>query len=86
MYSLAIEFKKEWVILNDGSRRCQLNVRLDQVLRVEALIVHVDSLNELLQVVLLDNARPERFLADWTVGAIRKPLIDALAVKYVIAV
>ena len=72
--------------MNDGSRRCQLNVRLDQVLRVEALIVHIDSLNELLQVVLLDNARPERLLANRTVGAIRKPLIDALAVKYVIAV
>ena len=56
------------------------------MVRVEALIVDIDSLNELIQVVFHHSSPPERLLADWAIGMVSEPLVDALSVKNVIAV
>ena len=83
---LVFEFNKEWLIEKDSISRSKFHVGLDQVIRVETQSVDRDSLYELIKVVLLVNSRPESFLADWTVAPIGKPLINAFAVKYVIAI
>ena len=83
---LSFEFRKERLILSDSSRRSKFKVGLDQVIRVETKSVDIDSLDELIKVVPLVNSKPESFLADWTVAPICKPLINAFAVKYVIAI
>ena len=56
------------------------------MIRVEAFIVDIDRLNELIQVVFHDSSPPERLLANRAVGMVSKPVIDALSVKNVIAV
>ena len=56
------------------------------MVRIEALIVHIDRLQELLQVVLLVGAAGKVLLADWTILMLYEPLFDALAMEDVIAV
>ena len=56
------------------------------MIRVETLVVDIDSLQELAKVVLLIMTMAEFFLADWTIYIFDEPLFDALTMKDVIAV
>ena len=46
-HALMPQFQVEWVIFYDSSRWSQLILWFYEVVRVEALIVDIDSLNEL---------------------------------------
>ena len=84
--ALAILLKKERIVFQHWFSWGQLVLWLHQVIRVEALIVHVDGLQELIQVVVHVLFRCKPFLADRAWEMQGKPFLNTWTMKDVVTI